>query len=67
MCGPLRLANEAGRLVTLRFREVPARAELLSALSFFAQLLLIRTLCFVHVHIFGIDHIARLAALWAAG
>jgi hypothetical protein len=37
--GPLRLANEAGRFVTLRFREVPARAELLSALSFFAQLL----------------------------
>jgi hypothetical protein len=29
--------NEAGRPVTLRFREVPARAEIISALSFFAQ------------------------------
>jgi hypothetical protein len=37
--GPLRLANEAGRFFTLRFREVPARAKSLSALSFFAQLL----------------------------
>jgi len=37
--GPLRFANEAGRFFTLRFREVPARAESLSALSFFAQLL----------------------------
>jgi hypothetical protein len=39
MSGPLRLLNEAGRFVALRFREVPARAEVLSALSFFAQLL----------------------------
>jgi len=39
MFGPLRLSDEAGRFVALRFREVPARAELLSALSFFAQLL----------------------------
>src|ERR1700675_2432644 len=28
---------------------------------------LIRTLAFVHVHVFGIDHIARLPALRAAG
>jgi len=27
MSGPLRLSNEAGRFITLRFREVPARAE----------------------------------------
>src|SRR6202162_2893153 len=68
MSGPLRLSNEAGRFVTLRFREVPARAELLSALSFSAQARqLIWTLAFVHVHVFGINDIARLPALRAAG
>src|ERR1700688_5123812 len=66
--GPLRLANEAGRFVTLRFREVSGpRGGTLRTFLLRSATQLIRTLAIVHVHVFGIDHIAGLPALRAAG
>src|ERR1700719_2253129 len=68
MIGPLRLLNEAGRV---HYSSLPRssgpRGVTLRTFLLRSATQLIRTLAVVHVHVFGIDHIAGLPALRAAG